>query len=67
MSQTADDSKRWRETTGGWQVPIDKTIRPCNCVGPQNGQPVCPCRMSSVHIVDGRWVQIIDHGPAPKA
>ncbi len=36
----------------------------CNCVGPQPGQPVCPCRMGSLKIVDGRYVEIIDHGPA---
>lgn len=36
----------------------------CGCVGPQNGQPLCPCRMRSVKVVDGRYVQVIDHGPA---
>jgi hypothetical protein len=40
-------------------------LHACNCVGPQDGQPLCPCRMSSVRIVDGRYVEVIDHGPAP--
>lgn len=35
----------------------------CFCIGPQNGQPLCPCRMASVEIRDGRYVEIIDHGP----
>lgn len=40
-------------------------IKQCFCVGPQNGQPLCPCRMLDVKIVNGRYVQTIDHGPAP--
>lgn len=37
--------------------------RACNCVGPQNGQPLCPCAMQNVVIEDGRYVQKIDVGP----
>ena len=37
----------------------------CCCLGPQNGEPVCPCRMKNVKIIDGRWVEVIDLGPAP--
>lgn len=40
----------------------------CNCIGPQNGEPVCPCMMRSVRIVNGRYVRVErDLGPAPKA
>jgi hypothetical protein len=35
----------------------------CNCVGPQNGQPACPCAMRNVRVVDGRYVKINDLGP----
>lgn len=28
----------------------------CFCVGPQNGQPLCPCLMKSVVIKDGHYV-----------
>lgn len=35
----------------------------CNCMGPQNGEPVCPCQMRSVKIIDGRYVMIRDLGP----
>ena len=35
----------------------------CNCVGPQHGEPLCPCRMRGVQIKDGRYVEIVDHGP----
>lgn len=38
-------------------------IRSCNCIGPQNGEPVCPCMMHHLKIVDGRYVQVIDYGP----
>jgi hypothetical protein len=36
---------------------------PCGCVGPKNGQPLCPCQMRSVQVRDGRYVQITDLGP----
>lgn len=35
----------------------------CGCIGPQNGQPRCPCMKQNMRQVDGRWVEIIDHGP----
>jgi hypothetical protein len=31
-------------------------LHPCNCIGPQNGEPRCPCAMRNVRIVDGRYV-----------
>lgn len=37
----------------------------CNCIGPQNGQPVCPCQMRGVVILNGRYVRTTDLGPAP--
>lgn len=37
----------------------------CSCVGPKNSEPVCPCAMRSVKIIAGRYVQVIDLGPAP--
>lgn len=35
----------------------------CNCIGPQKGQPLCPCAMRGVEIRDGRYVRIQDLGP----
>ncbi len=35
----------------------------CNCMGPQNGDPVCPCQMRNVRIIDGRYVMVRDLGP----
>lgn len=35
----------------------------CNCIGPQNGDPLCPCQMRSVVRRDGRYVQERDLGP----
>ena len=29
----------------------------CNCIGPQNGQPRCPCMMRGVVQRDGRWIE----------
>lgn len=55
---TANDWRRFKIGTPSCEV------RACFCVGPQNGDPVCPCRMRAVRVVDGRYVEIIDHGPA---
>lgn len=39
---------------------------PCFCVGPQRGEPVCPCAMRTVQIINGRYVKpAVDLGPAP--
>lgn len=31
-------------------------MKDCFCIGPQNGEPVCPCLMKEVQIQDGRYV-----------
>lgn len=51
----------------GWGLTSDRTneVRPCNCIGPQNGDPVCPCQMRHVSIRNGRYVRVTDLGPAP--
>ncbi len=38
-----------------WQLSGPST-RSCFCVGPQDGQPLCPCRMRDVKIKNGRYV-----------
>lgn len=36
----------------------------CNCVGPRNGEPRCPCQMRNVIERDGRWIMLEqDLGP----
>lgn len=42
-------------------------MNPCGCIGPQRGQPLCPCAMRGVVIKNGRYVRPeIDLGPAPQ-
>ena len=31
-------------------------MKPCFCIGPQNGEPLCPCRMKGVIVRDGRYI-----------
>lgn len=39
----------------------------CGCVGPQRGEPLCPCKMRGVVQRKGRWVQVErDLGPVQK-
>jgi hypothetical protein len=46
--------------------PAREIAQPCNCIGPQNGAPLCPCQMRGVTIKDGRYVRPEqDLGPAP--
>lgn len=36
----------------------------CNCIGPQNGEPKCPCKMRGMVQRDGRWIERErDYGP----
>lgn len=46
--------------------PAADVVHSCNCIGPQDGQPVCPCQMRFVSVVNGRYVKTTDLGPAPK-
>lgn len=48
-----------------WLQDMQRNVQvtTCGCVGPQDGQPLCPCRMRGVREVNGRWVETIDHGP----
>lgn len=43
------------------QFKSEKTmnINPCFCIGPQNGEPFCPCEMISKKVFNhnGRWKQ----------
>ncbi|MBZ9984903.1 hypothetical protein LB521_27605 [Mesorhizobium sp. BR-1-1-8] len=56
-------AKEMRRVTK-WTAPANDNVRMCGCIGPQNGEPLCPCAMKGVRIENGRYVQIIDHGPA---
>lgn len=44
-------------------APRDVSSRMCGCIGPQDGNPRCPCMMQNMRQVNGRWVEVIDHGP----
>lgn len=38
----------------------------CYCIGPQRGQPLCPCQMRAVRVRGGRYIMPErDLGPAP--
>lgn len=32
-------------------------VHQCGCVGPQNGEPLCPCMMRGVRQRNGRWIR----------
>lgn len=69
MSDYSKYLEHREKLSGTWQssIPANPSTRACNCVGPRPGEPVCPCRMGSLTVRDGRWVQVIDYGPAPVA
>lgn len=55
--------------TKGWDSdknPKDPEMHACFCIGPQNGQPLCPCQMRGVVERDGRYISITDLGPVKK-
>ena len=40
-----------------WMISDDKThTYACNCIGPQRGEPLCPCKMRGVIVRDGRYI-----------
>ena len=40
-----------------WKISDDKTYtHACNCIGPQRGEPLCPCKMRGVIVRDGRYI-----------
>lgn len=48
----------------GSAIYASGATRACNCIGPQNGEPYCPCMMRNVVERDGRWVRTeTDLGP----
>lgn len=42
---------------------MNTQVHSCNCIGPQGGQPLCPCMMRGVQVVDGRYIKTQDLGP----
>jgi hypothetical protein len=50
----------------GWFPEKKWETHACNCIGPQQGAPLCPCQMRGVTIKDGRYIKEIDYGPAPE-
>ena len=61
-------TKEWFEKHAALEdgLSISAGLGACHCIGPQNGQPVCPCRMRGVEIENGRYVERRDLGPVPK-
>ena len=46
-----------------YQSNNTSNAQPCFCIGPQKGQPFCPCKMRNVTIKNGRYIEEIDLGP----
>jgi hypothetical protein len=63
----SEDSKRFAIERLAWEsVPAD-SVSACGCMGPQYGQPLCPCRMRGVIERDGRYyLPEQDLGPVPE-
>lgn len=34
-----------------------QSINSCYCIGPQNGQPLCPCMMKGLIVRNGRYIR----------
>ena len=50
-----------------WRAPAIEA-HACNCIGPQNNEPKCPCMMRGVVERDGRWIETErDLGPVLKS
>lgn len=38
-------------------IKQDVDYQACNCIGPQNGEPLCPCQMRGIKKFNGRWIR----------
>ncbi len=38
-------------------MKITDRVTSCACVGPKNGEPLCPCMMRGVRQRNGRWIR----------
>lgn len=62
-----NDAQCWSTRPAAQEVfPQFKfSVSPCYCVGPQRGEPLCPCAMRGIVIKNGRYVRPEqDLGPA---
>lgn len=50
--------------TIGYAISGPGTARACNCIGPQNGEPLCPCAMRGVVKRNDRWIRV-EHDLGP--
>lgn len=41
-----------------WLKRPEPECVPCGCLGPRNGEPVCPCEMKWVVQIEGEYFQI---------
>lgn len=55
----------WQKLVNDWQSIAGNEPHACGCIGPQNGQPLCPCMMRGVTIENGQYVQRRVLGPVP--
>ena len=63
MSKSVEDLLK---DFNGLQTGANPKAHSCFCVGPRNGEPLCPCAMRTVTVENGRYVQKRDLGPVPK-
>lgn len=60
-----DEPKSWNDALGKSDL---SRWHACACIGPQDGEPVCPCQMRGIVVRDGRYIRPEqDLGPAIKA
>lgn len=64
LRDLADPGWRERESALALKFFKDIPVQACNCIGPQGSDPVCPCEMRNVTVVNGRYVKVIDLGTA---
>lgn len=51
----------WDQKRNAMQKIVDSPSQfhpqPCHCIGPQYGQPACPCAMRGLIIRNGRYIK----------
>lgn len=52
-----EKTSTYSRSANQFSVSGASTFHACNCIGPQNGEPYCPCKMRGVERRGGRWVE----------
>lgn len=53
------ERKNMMEAASAYASRPEESVSACACLGPQNGEPRCPCRMRNIVKVDDKYYEVL--------